>query len=51
MRSDNHFPVFGERDSEGFTLHCTCGWFGGTHQNEDDAISDHEDHAAGEYER
>lgn len=46
-----HIAIIEEKNSEGYKLYCTCGWYGGIHQNYDDAICDHEDHAAGHYER
>jgi len=50
MKSElGHFPKI-EQDSEGFSVYCICGWYGGNdYQTKQDALDAHEDHEAGEY--
>ena len=49
MRSnEGHYAVIDEKDSEGYQMYCTCGWYGGRHDTWQDAIDTHEDHAAGQ---
>lgn len=49
MTIREHHPVI-SGDADNWELWCTCNWYGGLHETEQDAMDTHEDHIASCYE-